>query len=99
MNFSNTHIDLEEQIDILLENDNFCSLVVWNDEINTFEWVIETLMDVCKHTEVQAEQSAIIIHTQGKYSVKKGDYSTLKKLCDCITERGISATVEVISEK
>lgn len=96
---TNTHIDLEEQVDILLENDNHCSLIVWNDEVNTFEWVIQTLMEVCKHSEQQAEQSAIIIHTKGKYSVKNGDFNTLKIQCDCITDRGINATVEVISEK
>jgi len=69
-------------------------LIVWNDEVNTFEWVIETLIDVCKHTQEQAEQSAMIIHYNGKYAVKNGDYNTLKPMCDAITERGISATIE-----
>lgn len=51
-------------------------------------------MDVCKHTQEQAEQSATIIHYNGKYAVKNGDYDTLKPMCDAITERGISATIE-----
>ncbi len=73
------------------------SLVVWNDEVNTFEWVIETLIKICKHSTDQAEQCAMLIHSQGKYAVKKGDYDILKTMCDSITERGIGATVEIIS--
>lgn len=72
------------------------SLIVWNDEVNTFEWVIETLMEVCGHTLVQAEQCALFIHHKGKYAVKTGDYDTLKPMCNSITERGIGATVEII---
>ena len=70
------------------------SLIVWNDEVNTFEWVIETLIKICKHTEEQAEQCAMLIHTQGKYAVKKGEYEVLKPMCDAITDRGIGATIE-----
>ena len=69
-------------------------LVVWNDEVNTFEWVIETLVQICGHTQEQAEQCAMLIHTQGKYAVKKGVYETLKPMCDAITDRGIGATIE-----
>ncbi len=72
-----------------------CSLVVWNDNVNTFEWVIETLMDVCGHTHEQAEQCAYIIHYHGKYAVKNGSYEDLKPPCDAITERGINATIEI----
>ncbi len=75
-----------------------CSLVVWNDEVNTFEHVIETLIQVCGHSQEQAEQCSYIIHFQGKYAVKEGSYEELKPMCDAITERGIGATVEVIAE-
>lgn len=74
-----------------------CRLIVWNDEVNTFDWVIETLIDVCKHTQEQAEQCALLIHTQGKYAVKEGVFEVLKPLCDEITERGIGATVEYVT--
>lgn len=86
-----------EQQDIdLLEKEAFpYDLIVWNDEINTFEWVITTLIEVCDHSEEQAEQCSLIIHFKGKCSVKQGDYETLKPLCDAITERGIGATIEV----
>ncbi len=72
------------------------NLIVWNDEVNTFEWVIETLIDVCGHSAEQAEQCALLIHTKGKYAVKTGDYDTLKPMCNTITDRGINATVELI---
>src|SRR4051812_3971263 len=71
-------------------------LIVWNDEVNTFEWVIETLMEICNHSYEQAEQCAYIIHFRGKYSVKEGCYEDLKPMCDAITERGIGATLEVV---
>lgn len=83
-----------EETDLLTATDTPFQLIVWNDEVNTFEWVIETLIDVCKHKQEQAEQSAMIIHHNGKYAVKNGDYDTLKPMCDAITERGISATIE-----
>ncbi len=71
------------------------NLIVWNDDVNTFEWVIETLMKVCGHTHEQAEQCAYIIHFSGKYAVKNGDYEDLRPMCDAILDRGISATIEV----
>lgn len=89
----------DAQTDVLTGYDNSCQLIVWNDEVNTFDWVITTLIDVCNHTKEQAEQSAMIIHTKGKYAVKEGPYDTLKPMCDAITERGISATVEELSER
>ena len=73
------------------------SLIVWNDHINTFDWVIETLVDICSHTPEQAEQCAWIIHTNGKYAVKDGSYDELKPMCEAIVERGIGATVETVS--
>ncbi len=90
--------DQEEDIDVLDDIDQSCSLVVWNDEVNTFEWVIEALMEICDHTQEQAEQCAMIIHSHGKYAVKHGGYNELKPMCDAITDRGIGATIEVLSE-
>jgi ATP-dependent Clp protease adaptor protein ClpS len=87
-----------EEADALTALDEFYSLIVWNDEVNTFEWVIETLVDVCGHTEEQAEQCSMIIHTRGKYAVQHGSYELLKPQCDAITERGIGATIEVVAK-
>lgn len=85
------------EIDTLTLHDEGCSLIVWNDEVNTFEWVIETLVQVCGHTQEQAEQCSYFIHYKGKYAVKQGSYEELKPMCDAITERGIGATVEVVA--
>ena len=95
---NNTKAKESEDFDLLTDNDNTCQLVVWNDEVNTFEWVIATLILVCGHNAEQAEQCAMIIHTKGKYSVKEGSYEFLKPMCDAITERSIGATIEVLSE-
>lgn len=88
-----------EETDVLTENGAACKLIVWNDEVNTFEWVIETLIEVCGQDAQQAEQCAMIIHTKGKYAVKEGDFDTLKQMCENITDRGIGATVEQLSER
>src|SRR5580658_4715484 len=91
-------VELEEdEVSTLTLESNTCNLVVWNDEVNTFAWVIETLIEVCGHSAEQAEQCAMIIHTQGKYAVKNGSYEELKPMCDAITERSIGATIEVVS--
>ncbi|MEO6491017.1 MAG: ATP-dependent Clp protease adaptor ClpS [Ferruginibacter sp.] len=84
----------ELDVELLTETEVNHSLVVWNDEVNTFEWVIETLVDICHHSREQAEQCAMLIHTKGKYAVKKGSYELLKPQCDAITERKIGATIE-----
>lgn len=89
--------ELWQETDLMTEVEDPHNLVVWNDEVNTFEWVIETLVEVCGHSYEQAEQCSYIIHFQGKYAVKQGSYEKLKPMCDAITERGIGATVEVVA--
>ena len=99
MNTTEPYKAESEEADLLVADGNRYQLVVWNDEVNTFQWVIETLIEVCGHTPEQAEQSAMIIHTKGKYAVKEGAYNVLKPMRDTIVERGINATVEELSEK
>ncbi len=70
------------------------NLIIWNDEVNTFDWVIESLVDVCSHTQEQAEQCALLIHFQGKYAVKKGDFDTLRPMCEALIDRGINSTID-----
>jgi ATP-dependent Clp protease adaptor protein ClpS len=97
MTITNNHTKLKEDVDVLTQLDEYCTLIVWNDEVNSFDWVIETLVEVCGHSPEQAEQCAIIIDSKGKYAVKEGSYDTLKPMCDAITDRGIGATIEVIA--
>jgi ATP-dependent Clp protease adaptor protein ClpS len=70
------------------------NLIIHNDEVNTFDWVIESLVAVCKHSLEQAEQCAILIHTKGKYAVKEGSFQVLKPMKEAIAERGIGVTIE-----
>ena len=82
--------------DVMVDEQEPFQLIVWNDEVNTFEWVIETLVQVCNQSEQQAEQCAYIIHFKGKYSVKEGSYDKLKPMREAISERGIGATLEAM---
>lgn len=78
--------------DVVTQKDH--SLIVYNDDVNTFDHVIKTLMEVCNHTPEQAEQCTWIIHYKGKCSVKEGSFDKLRPMRDAICERGISAEIE-----
>ncbi len=82
----------EEAFAVLTETSH--KIIVWNDDVNTFEWVIDSLMDVCNHTPEQAEQCALIIHHAGKYAVKQGDFEALRPQAEALIDRGINATIE-----
>ena len=69
-------------------------LVVFNDDFNTFDHVISTLMKVCSHSPEQAEQCTWIIHYKGKCSVKKGTFEELKPMKDGIIDAGIDAKIQ-----
>mgnify|MGYP000049734626 CR=1 FL=1 len=69
-------------------------IVLYNDDVNTFDHVIETLMTVCKHTPEQAEQCAHLIHFKGKCGVKSGSLKELKPYKDGLIGRGLSAVIE-----
>ena len=71
-----------------------CHLILYNDDVNTFDHVIDTLVEVCHHTFEQAEQCAIIVHFKGKCDVKSGSYSFLKPLCTALLDAGLSAQIE-----
>ena len=77
----------EEQV----SNNN--EIVLYNDEVNTFDHVIDTLMKVCKHTPEQAEQCSLIVHYNGKCTVKTGDYKDLEPQCSSLLEAGLSAEI------
>ena len=91
----NIRPQVEHDDDVLLleEEVEMRSLVVYNDEINTFDHVIKTLMQVCGHQPEQAEQCTLLIHYKGKCAVKNGTYEELEPLCTAIHDRGISADV------
>ena len=69
-------------------------LILHNDDKNTFDFVIEILIEVCNHDEIQAEQCAFITHFKGKCDVKKGDVSSLKPMKDKMISKGLSVTID-----
>ncbi len=93
-------MDYEIQEDVLVETEvyeellDLRDLVVINDDYNTFDHVINTLIRVCKHTNEQAEQCTLIIHYKGKCAVKKGTLEELKPLLDAIHDAGIGAEIQ-----
>jgi ATP-dependent Clp protease adaptor protein ClpS len=66
-------------------------IVLFNDDVNTFDHVIDTLISVCDHTPEQAEQCSLIVHYNGKCTVKTGDYDDLKPRCSRLLQAGLSA--------
>lgn len=75
--------------DLLKENE----IVLYNDDVNTFDHVIDTLIYVCDHTPEQAEQCSIIVHYKGKCTVKTGPYDDLEPRCSMLLEAGLSAEI------
>ena len=90
----NTSIDTQE--DLLVEElvADLPKLVLYNDDVNTFDHVIESLVKVCKHTPEQAEQCTMLIHYKGKCTVKEAEFETLKPMCEAILDRGIQANIQ-----
>lgn len=97
MNIGNQTKELEDiLVDDVTTSGEQAELVVLNDDYNTFEWVIECLVDILKHTSEQAEQSAWIIHTKGRASVKLGIFEVLRPFREALTDRGLNAIIEHI---
>jgi ATP-dependent Clp protease adaptor protein ClpS len=69
-------------------------LILYNDDVNTFDYVIECLVEICKHDLLQAEQCTYIVHYTGKCGVKSGSYSKLNPMREALCERGLSAVIE-----
>ena len=84
---------ISEQLLLEEETVNQNEIVLFNDEVNTFEHVIETLIDVCEHTAEQAEQCSLIVHHNGKCTVKTGEYSDLEPRCSRLLQAGLSAEI------
>lgn len=84
-----TSEELLLQEEVIAQNE----IVLYNDEVNTFDHVIDTLISVCEHTPEQAEQCSIIVHHNGKCTVKTGLYDDLKPRCSMLLEAGLSAEI------
>jgi ATP-dependent Clp protease adaptor protein ClpS len=82
-----------EEIADKAEEVKLWNIVVHNDNVNTFQHVIETLMSVCGHTSEQAEQCSIIIHFKGKCEVKRGEYLDLLPICEGLLDKRLTAEI------
>ena len=84
---------IQEDISVLEKEGNQNEIVLYNDDVNTFDHVINTLIYACEHTPEQAEQCSIIVHYKGKCTVKTGDFPELKPRCSMLLEAGLSAEI------
>lgn len=78
-------------VDVLEQNLN--EIILYNDDVNTFEHVIETLIYACEHTPEQAEQCSILVHYKGKCTVKTGTFKELEPKCSLLLDAGLSAEI------
>ncbi|QMU65565.1 MAG: ATP-dependent Clp protease adaptor ClpS [Flavobacteriaceae bacterium] len=82
---------IEEDIDVLEKEVHQHEIILYNDDVNTFDFVIGSLIDVCEHTMKQAEQCTWLVHYKGKCTVKTGEYKDLKPRCSKLLSLGLSA--------
>ncbi|MEL6811038.1 MAG: ATP-dependent Clp protease adaptor ClpS [Bacteroidota bacterium] len=83
----------EEDLLLLEQEDQENQIVLYNDDVNTFDHVINTLIYACEHTEEQAHQCSLIVHFKGKCTVKSGSFEDLKPRCSKLLEAGLSAEI------
>ena len=84
---------IKEELELSIEEGQLNEIVLFNDEVNTFEHVIETLVNVCKHSYEQAEQCSLLVHYKGKCTVKTGVYEELEPQCTQLLKAGLSAEI------
>ncbi len=84
---------IQEEVDVLEKEVNLHEIILFNDDVNTFDFVIDALIEVCDHTAEQAEQCALLVHYKGKCAVKTGEYDELKPRCTQLLTRGLSAEI------
>jgi len=91
----NNYTDTEEllELDVITKEKELNNIILFNDDVNTFEWVIECLMKYCSHDSIQAEQCAHIVHFNGKCTVKTGELNKLKPICAALLDKGLSAEI------
>ncbi|MFK7749594.1 MAG: ATP-dependent Clp protease adaptor ClpS [Kordia sp.] len=88
-----TQEKIQEELLTLEDIQKNNEIVLYNDDVNTFDHVINTLINACDHTAEQAEQCSIIVHYKGKCTVKTGEYNDLKPRCSKLLQAGLSAEI------
>ncbi len=88
-------VETEEVVlEEITDSGSLAELIVYNDDINTFDWVIKCLVEILKHSSEQAEQLSLIIHYKGKATVKTATMEVLRPLRNALVDRGLSAVIE-----
>lgn len=88
-----TKEEVLEEIKVETKEEKLHEIILYNDDYNTFDHVIETLILVCEHTPEQAEQCSILVHYKGKCAVKTGTYKELEPRCTKLLDAGLSAEI------
>ena len=84
---------IQEELEVLIQEEKKHEIVLHNDDVNTFDYVIDSLVSVCDHTLEQAEQCSVLVHYKGKCTVKTGQYKDLEPRCSKLLQLGLSAEI------
>jgi len=90
----NTQTAEEQEVSVIEDLIGGYALIIYNDDVNTFDHVIDCLIKYCDHTAEQAEQCSVIIHYKGKCEVLHGSTKTLTPICDALCKNGLSAVID-----
>lgn len=94
MKVQNTDTDVLEIEKVVVKEEATKQIILYNDDVNSFQHVIRCLQIYCGHSVIQAEQCALIVHNNGKCSIKNGEYKKLLPICEALLENQLSATIE-----
>lgn len=84
---------IQEKFEVLEKEVNQHEIILFNDDVHTFDYVIDSLIDICEHSPEQAEQCTFLVHYKGKCAVKTGEYDELKSRCSKLLQLGLSAEI------
>ena len=87
------HTEVQEIVEVKTDVEKTRSLVLYNDDVHTFDYVIESLIKICDHEIMQAEQCTWIVHYNGKCAVKEGDFRKLRPMRQALNEKGLTAKI------
>lgn len=91
--YENPQREYEEDVAVLEKEDDVYKIILWNDDVNTFDYVIDALVEICEHTLEQAEQCTFLVHYKGKCTVKTGSLEKLKPMHEKLTSRSLTSEI------
>jgi len=86
-------VQVEEFLEVKEKVEENKDLILYNDDHNTFDFVIDALVEVCGHDLLQAEQCTYLVHYKGRCAVKKGSFNDLEPLCTALHDRDLTAEI------